>query len=318
MGPALAVGEARQEAAGGDAAGRHAAEVFHVGERGFDLLLVFVPERQTPGAVGGGIAGAEDFGGELVVLGHHAAGMVAQGDHAGAGQGGDIDHGFWLAVLAGPVDRIGQDHPALGIGVVHLDGLAVHRGDDIARPIGLAVGHVLDRSDHAVDVDRQSETRHGLDRADRRGGTTHVELHLLHQLARFDGNAAGVEGYALADHGHWRIAVLSAAPAHPDQARGVDAALSDRQQGIHAEFGHLVLIEDLDFQAVDLLGQPGRDLGQVDRCADIRGQIAQVTRGLNACRQGRGHGKLATRALMFGETDRFGGRRGILLGFLRR
>src|SRR6185437_6926631 len=47
MGPALAIGEARQEAAGGDRAIGLAADVGDVGEAGFQLRLVVVPQRQA-------------------------------------------------------------------------------------------------------------------------------------------------------------------------------------------------------------------------------------------------------------------------------
>ena len=41
-------------------------------------------------------------------------------------------------------ERIGQHEAALGVGVDHLDGLARHRGDDVARALRIAVDHVLD------------------------------------------------------------------------------------------------------------------------------------------------------------------------------
>src|SRR6185312_9979813 len=53
VGPALAVGEARQEAAGGDRTGGLAADVGDVCEAGLQLRLVVVPQRQAPGAVQG-------------------------------------------------------------------------------------------------------------------------------------------------------------------------------------------------------------------------------------------------------------------------
>ena len=42
-------------------------------------------------------------------------------------------------------ERVGQHEAAFGVGVEHLDGLARHRGDDVARPLRVAVGHVLDQ-----------------------------------------------------------------------------------------------------------------------------------------------------------------------------
>src|SRR5690606_5762354 len=55
--PALALGEARQEAAGGDRAGPAAADVVDVGEGGIEHALVLVPQRHLPGTVERGLAG---------------------------------------------------------------------------------------------------------------------------------------------------------------------------------------------------------------------------------------------------------------------
>src|SRR5690349_19855499 len=78
VGPALAVGEARQEAGGGDRAGALAADVGDVGEAGIELGLVVVPQRQAPGAVQRFLAGGEELGGEVVVLAHQAGGVLAE------------------------------------------------------------------------------------------------------------------------------------------------------------------------------------------------------------------------------------------------
>src|SRR5690554_6119669 len=48
VGPGEGVGEAREEAGGGDGARRAAADVGQVGEVGVELLLVLVPQRQVP------------------------------------------------------------------------------------------------------------------------------------------------------------------------------------------------------------------------------------------------------------------------------
>src|SRR6185437_12747740 len=61
MGPALAFGEARQEAAGGNGTGPAAADVVDVGEAGIQHRLVLVPQRQAPGAVEDLLAGGQQF-----------------------------------------------------------------------------------------------------------------------------------------------------------------------------------------------------------------------------------------------------------------
>ena len=56
-----------------------------------------------------------------VVVGHDPAGAVAEGHLLGAGQGGDVDEDVG-AVLRGAHEGVGEDQPALGVGVEHLDG----------------------------------------------------------------------------------------------------------------------------------------------------------------------------------------------------
>ena len=67
---------------------------------------------------------------------------VAQRDHAGAGQRGDVDDAARLESL-GVGQRIGQNQPAFGIGVQDLDRLAGHRRHDVAGTRRVAAGHVL-------------------------------------------------------------------------------------------------------------------------------------------------------------------------------
>ena len=47
------------------------------------------------------------------------------------------------------VQHVGEHEPALGVGVDDLDRLAGHGLDDVARPLRLAVRHVLDQPDRA-------------------------------------------------------------------------------------------------------------------------------------------------------------------------
>ena len=70
---------------------------------------------------------------------------------------------------------------------------------DVAGFLRLAVGHVLGRADDADDADLRLEQRNGAHGADHRCTAGHVVLHLLHVVGGLDGDAAGVEGDALAD-----------------------------------------------------------------------------------------------------------------------
>ena len=66
----------------------------------------------------------------------------------------------WVAPeRARVVQAVGQDEPALGVGVVDLDRLAVGRGDDVVGLEGRHADHVLGRADHRHDLDRQAQAR---------------------------------------------------------------------------------------------------------------------------------------------------------------
>ena len=86
-----------------------------------------------------------------------------------------------------------------GVGVDHLDGVALHRAHHVARALRLAVGHVLHQPDQPDDVGRRLAQRQRLHDAGDHAGAAHVHGHLLHALRRLDRDAAGVEDHALAD-----------------------------------------------------------------------------------------------------------------------
>ena len=89
-----------------------AADIGHVGEVAVELLLVFVPQGQLPGTVAAGGAGFEDLGGQLVVVGHQPAGLVAERDDLGlSGEGGEGDPAVALDTIEAAIaERLGQLH----------------------------------------------------------------------------------------------------------------------------------------------------------------------------------------------------------------
>ncbi len=56
-----------------------------------------------------------------------------------------------------PGERVGQDHPAFGVGVGDLDRLAVGAADDVPGTVGGAVRHVLGERQVGAQTDRQVE-----------------------------------------------------------------------------------------------------------------------------------------------------------------
>ena len=108
-------------------------------------------------------------------------------------------------LLDGVAQGVGQDQPALGVGVQDLDGLAVAHGEHVAQLHGPAAGHVLGQGQVADEVDRQA-------RAGRRrcmvASTTAAPVmsHFMSSIEarRLEREPAGVERHPLADQGQRR------------------------------------------------------------------------------------------------------------------
>ena len=185
MGPWIGFGEAGEEAGGGDAACGHAADVGHVGEVRFELFLVGVVERHAPCGVALGGACGVQFVGECVVVGKQSAVVVAEGDDAGAGEGGHVDDGGgFVAFCVG--EGVAEDEAAFGVGVEDFDGEAGHGGDDVAGFGGVACGHVFAGGDEADDVDFWLGFTEGFKCAEQRCRATHVVFHFVHACAGFE------------------------------------------------------------------------------------------------------------------------------------
>ena len=268
MRPSVRLGVTREEAGGGDGAGLAPAHVGHIGKVGIELLLVVVPQGHPPDAIGGGLSGGDDLFGEMIILGEKPRRVLAQCNHAGAGQGGQIDHQLRVEALA-VGECVAEDESAFGIRIEDLDGLARHAGHDVPGFVGVAVGHVLRRGDDADQVDRQAQLagrKHGPEDT---GAAAHVVLHLVHVRGRLDRDAAGVEGEALADQ-HDRLGVgLPAAVVHDDELGRLATPARDREEGAHLELLHVGLFEDLGLQPLVTLAELGGLLGQIGRGADI-------------------------------------------------
>ncbi len=214
------------------------------------------------------------------MLAHQAGGLVAQGDHAGAGQGGHVDQrGRLEALRVG--QRVAQDQAALGVGVADFDGLAGHGGDHVRRAVGVAVDRVLHRRHHHHQVQRQPGLDRGDEGADDVGATAHVVLHFLDAALGLQVDAAGIEGDALADQ-HVGLGVAAVVPLQHHQLGPVGRAAGHRQQRAHAERFHLLLVQDLGLRAFVLSGELDRGFGQVGRGAQVRRQVAQLAGVLDA------------------------------------
>src|SRR5262249_17228305 len=121
-----------------------------------------------------------------------------------------------------------------------------HGGDDIARALRPAIGHVLHDTDRADRVDFRFARGERMHEADHARGSRHIAFHVLHAGRGLDRNAAGIETDAFADAGARRGAARVAVPAHDDRAALVLGALADAEQRVHAELLHLLDAEYLD------------------------------------------------------------------------
>ena len=95
-------------------------------------------------------------------------------------------------------ERVGEDQPTLGVGVEHLDRLAVADLQHVARTDRGAARHVLDQRHVRVHLVLHAELGERGHRGDHRGAARHVGLHRLHAAGGLERQAAGVEHHALA------------------------------------------------------------------------------------------------------------------------
>ncbi|RMS21571.1 hypothetical protein ALP71_05800 [Pseudomonas coronafaciens pv. garcae] len=221
------------------------------------------------------LARVEQLIDQRIVIAQQAGGMAAQCNHAGAGQGCDIDHRLWLETF-GVGQCIAQHQAAFGVGVENFDCLAAHGGDNVARSRGGAAWHVLGAGQNAHQVDRQFQFEYGAQGAEHTGSAAHVELHLVHAGSGFDADTARVEGDAFADQHERLVAFLAALIVHDDQARWLGAALGHCEKRAHAQIGKFLLVVDFHFQIFVRLAQRLGFFAQIDRVADVRRQVAQV------------------------------------------
>ena len=223
--------------------------------------------------------------GERVVVGHHAAVVDAERDDAGAGERREVDHGLRL-VATGVVQRIAEDQAALGVRVQDLHRDAGGAGDDVARLDGTAARHVLAGRHETDHIERQVERGHDGHRAEDGGGTRHVELHLVHGARVLEGDAAGVEGDALADEHHGCTRAALGLVFEHDELRRLLAALRDREEAAHLLGADVGFLEDADPQRGMASGERTGLLGEVGRRADIAREVREVAHHAGAGARG--------------------------------
>ncbi len=225
--------------------------------------------------VAGARTSGDQFLRERIVVAHDAGEVVAQRNHAGAGEGGDVHDGCRV-VAARVVQRIAENEPAFRIRIQDLDGLAGGAGDDVARLGGATAGHVFNSGNQAHHVDAQLEQGRHQHAGQHAAGAAHVVLHLVHRGRILEGNAAGVEGDALAhQHDGGRIA-RTTAMFQRDEARWLGTAARYRQQAAHFQATDLRFVEYPHLEIAVASGQFLCLLRQIAWRADIAWQVAEV------------------------------------------
>ena len=200
------------------------ADVAQVGDLGVEQLAVVVGQRQRPRALADAVGGRAHLLVPGVVGAHQARDLVAERDGDRAGERRDVDDRVGL-LLAREAERVGEDEPAFGVGVEHLDRLAVAHPQHVAGSHRVAARHVLDERHEADHARLHAEVAQRRHRRDHRGRARHVGLHRLHAAGGLERQAAGVEHHALADERErgLRAARLVREAQEPRRALGADA-----------------------------------------------------------------------------------------------
>ena len=265
MRPGQAADEVLEEQRRGDRR-RSPGRVVGVGDLRGELGLVLPAQRHPPHRLTGPVARGVEQLGEGVVVGEQAAGVLAERDLDATGEGGDVDQHVGLELVDGVGESVGEDQPALGVGVGDLGGAAAVLGEHVAGSHRVAAHGVLGHRQQAGDphraVDVGQRRHHGRDH----GGAGHVALHRDHRLAGLDRETAAVEGDALADQHD--VLGLARRPwpglySSCTKRGGTAARLADTDDAAEAALGELLLVEDGGLEPGrlgrrdGLLGQPG-------------------------------------------------------------
>ena len=117
-----------------------------------------------PGTVVRFVTGVRQLARQAVGVAVKTGGDMAERNHAGAGESGDIDHTGRIKTF-GVGQRIVEDQAAFGVGVQNLHGLARHAGDNVAWLGGGAARHVFRCRHQADDIELELERSGGLEGA---------------------------------------------------------------------------------------------------------------------------------------------------------
>ena len=210
-----------------------------------------------------------------MVVPKHAAAHIAERDGHRPGECGDVyDPPIPHRVCVG--HRVRQDEPPLGVRVVYLDGLSVHRPHNVPGPLRAAARHVLRCRYETRYVDLRLRLSNHLHGCNDSRAARHVALHLPHSLGRLQGNPPAVERYALAHDGQAVGGVVRISfVLQDDHLWRLLASLRHAEQCPHTQILHLAAVEHFQPQA-GAAGCAQRTLRHPRRGHPIRGFVDHV------------------------------------------
>jgi hypothetical protein len=143
-----------------------------------------------------------------IIVGEQPGGDMTKGHNDAAGQRCQIDHGARL-FRQRIGQRVGQDQPAFRVRVDDFDRCAIVHAQHVAGPVAARPHCVFGQRQNGDGGPCGAAAGEGEHRPGAGGGTGHVGAHVPHAIGRLDGNAASVEGHALADEGHRHAAIAT-------------------------------------------------------------------------------------------------------------
>ena len=234
------------------------------------------------------------------MVGEKGREVRAESDPRRAGQGREVDDQLGL-VLGRAGQRVGEDQPPFGIGIVDLDERPGAGLDDVAGPVGGARHGILDRRDQQVQADRKLLGDDQARQRQRMSSAAHVLLHQPHAARRLRSRPP------LSKQTPLPMIAIRGSPGLPHSSsirRGARASRRRAADGSDQRIarGELVARRDPDLRAElgcrvahRLLDLGGAEVarGRVDEVAHQRGRFGQPHPGLDLRRLRRSPARAA-------------------------
>jgi len=227
------------------ARGSAAGDVVEVGDLAVDVLVIGLPEGHAPERIAFPLRRRGQGVRQRVVVAVQGRHLRSERSPRRASQRGHVENEIRI-FLVGQGQCVGEDQPALRVGVAHLDGQALAGVDHVSGPERPSVDAVLHRRHQHPKAHGQVRVHDHVGESQNARGAAHVLLHECHALRGLEVQPARVEADALAHERElWPIRF---APAKLQQARFLGSGTPDRVDGRQAV---------LEQRVADELAEPG-------------------------------------------------------------